>query len=216
MATTSGQLAGRAPQREELSCLVFNTDKPPHVDDDMMDRMRTILSFCVFGQLFSMFIAGGRASSSDTSNLYAGSGMGWAAFLIALIAWLLYAGFPLGLVPCLRGFDEVNDFNAEDTMDIPYDKVTEIKLYEIEYYECPAARRGDQVVNGYSLGVRQGHGAPSGLPPQPPSSTCYPPQPTASRQAYPQSGYASSYPSTTQLQQTRHMPQSMAQGFQDI
>ena len=30
-----------------LKYLPSNTGKPPHVDDDMMDRMRTILSFCI-------------------------------------------------------------------------------------------------------------------------------------------------------------------------
>ena len=191
-----------------LKYLPSNTGKPPHVDDDMMDRMRTILSFCILepvdtaaalasgsaprpplpqpwasalplllgsgpnpfeathqpsegrpeteglrtnpltgilGQLLSMSLASGPSGPSDSAYSVYRSGMGWAAFLWALITWILYEGFPLGFIPCLRDFSQLSSSVSEDTNGIPYDRVTELKLYEIEEYECPAARRGDLI-----------------------------------------------------------------------
>jgi hypothetical protein len=163
----------------------------------MMDRMRTILSLCILGQLLSMSIVSGASGPSESPYSVYRSGMGWAAFLWALITLLLYAGFPLGLIPCLRDFSQTNDFNSEDTENIPYDQVTDRKHYEIEAYECPAARRGDLVVNGQSRKRRDTYGLPS-QPPAAQASTCYPPQPLASPQENPQPGVHSaagtSYP----------------------
>ena len=206
--------------------VLFNTGKPPHVDEDMMDRMRTILSFCILGQLLSMSLASGASGTSGPSDspysVYR-SGMGWAAFLWALITWLLYAGLPLGLIPYLRDFGQINhlnndlnaydfannDFNAdEDTDGIPYDQVTEKKHYEIEAYECPAGKKNSRLKRR----------APSELPSQPPAaqaSTCYPP--LVSPQGYPQtemySAAGASYPPAA-LQPTCYPPQSTDQGFQ--
>ena len=91
----------------------------------MMDRMRTILSFCILGQLLSMSLASGTSGPSESQYSVYRSGMGWAAFLWALITWLLYAGLPLGFIPCLRDFSQTNNFDSEheDTMSIPYDQV---------------------------------------------------------------------------------------------
>jgi len=101
------------------------TGKPPHVDDDMMDRMRLILSFCILGQLLSMSLASGASGPSDSAYSVYRSGMGWAAFLWALITWIVYEGFPLGLIPCLRDFSQLSSSSSEDTEGIPYDRVTE-------------------------------------------------------------------------------------------
>ena len=203
-----------------LVVVLCNTGKPPHVDEDMMDRMRTILSSCILGQLLSMSLASGSSGPSESPYSVYQSGMGWAAFLWALITWLLYAGLPLGLIPYLRdfgqindigqinGIDQINDFTAEDTDGIPYDQVTNEKHYEIEAYECPAGKKNSRLKRR----------APSELPSQPPAaqaSTCYPP--LVSPQGYPQpemySAAGASYPPAA-LQPTCYPPQSTDQGFQ--
>ena len=181
-----------------------------------MDRMRTILSFCILGQLLSMSLASGTSGPSESPYSVYRSGMGWAAFLWALITWLLYAGLPLGFIPYLRDFGQINhlnsntnDFNAdEDTDGIPYDQVTKEKHYEIEAYECPAGKKNSRLKRR----------APSELPSQPPAaqaSTCYPP--LVSPQGYPQpemySAAGASYPPAA-LQPTCYPPQSTDQSFE--
>ena len=118
-----------------------------------MDRMRLILSFCILGQLLSMSLASGASGPSDSAYSVYRSGMGWASFLWALITWIVYEGFPLGLIPCLRDFSQLSSSISEDTQGIPYDQVTERKLYEIEEYQCPAARRGDTLTLTLTLTV---------------------------------------------------------------
>ena len=198
-----------------LVVVLCNTGKPPHVDEDMMDRMRTILSLCILGQLLSMSLASGSSGPSESPYSVYRSGMGWAAFLWALITWILYAGLPLGFIPYLRDFGQTNglnsntnDFTAEDTGGIPYDQVTEMKHYEIETYECPAGKKNSRLKRR----------APSELPSQPPAaqaSTCYPP--LVSPQGYPQpeiySAAGASYPPAA-LQPTCYPPQSTDQSFE--
>jgi len=196
------------------------TGKPPHVDDDMMDRMRLILSFCILGQLLSMSLASGASGPSDSAYSVYRSGMGWAAFLWALITWIVYEGFPLGLIPCLRDFSQLSSSISEDTQGIAYDRVTELKRYEIEEYECPAARRGDVVKHGQS--TRSRRGATSGPRSQPPAFNAAALYPSAAPQEYTQpevySAAGTSYPPAAPQPRTYPPPlgPTNQQGWQEI
>ena len=114
--------------------------RPPHVDVEMLTRLRSSLGLLVGLHIGLLGIGAWRAA--DPRQYQPAD---FLPLVFVLVLWLFHNAAPLSLLPWLAEHSSDRHEEEMDTEGVRYDQVRSVKKYEIDRYECPAANHNKSI-----------------------------------------------------------------------